>query len=129
MSSRARGPEGVVAPPPRSRTAGRPRLTKSQQAILRLIAGETALNGGLCASKRELAAAVEKSVRTVDIAISVLRGEGLIVAEPRFESSGAQCASFYRLSYPTDVVDVGPTEGPTHHLANEKDERRFEEKQ
>lgn len=75
-----------------------PHLTKTQQMILRYIAGETAVHGGARCTKRELAAMFGRNVKTIDRCIAGLRREGLIEARARFdEKNGAQLSSEYRV--------------------------------
>ena len=74
------------------------RLNKTQQALLRYIAGETAVNGGASCSKRELADRFGRNVKTIDRNLSQLRKDGLVKAEMRFDERGAQLPSVYRLT-------------------------------
>lgn len=73
------------------------RLTKTQERLLRYIAGETALHGGVCCSKQDLADMLGRNVKTVDRCISTLRREGFIETVMRFDERGAQISSEYRL--------------------------------
>ena len=84
---------------PKTAIARRPgdrRLTKTQQSLLRYIAGETALRGGVVCSKRELAEMLGRNVKTIDRCLASLRREVLVEAEMRFAESGAQVTSEYR---------------------------------
>lgn len=78
-----------------------PHLTKTQRDLLRYIAGETALNGGVCCTKRELANLTGRNLKTIDRCLSALRREGLVEAEMRFGENGAQLGSWYRVSAPS----------------------------
>lgn len=71
-------------------------LTKTQRELLRFIAGETALNGGVCCTKRDLADLTGRNVKTIDRCLSALRRDGLVEAEMRFGENGAQLGSCYR---------------------------------
>lgn len=79
-----------------TRRPGGRRLTKTQQSLLRYIAGETALRGGVVCSKRELAEMLGRNVKTIDRCLASLRREGLVEVEMRFAESGAQVSSEYR---------------------------------
>ena len=74
------------------------RLNKTQEGLLRYIAGETAVNGGASCTKRELAERFRKNVKTIDRNIAFLRQHGLVEAEMRFDEHGAQVASVYRVA-------------------------------
>lgn len=71
-------------------------LTKTQRELLRYIGGETALYGGVCCTKRDLASLTGRNVKTIDRCLAALRREGLVEAEMRFGEDGAQIASRYR---------------------------------
>lgn len=73
------------------------RFTKTQESLLRYFAAETALHGGACCTKRELADMLGRNVKTVDRCISDLRREGVVEAVMRFDESGAQIPSEYRV--------------------------------
>lgn len=75
------------------------RRTKTQESLIRIIAGETALHGGLVCSKRELADRLGRNVKTVDRALARLRLEGVIEVEMRYDERGAQTASGYRANF------------------------------
>ncbi|HIZ19106.1 MAG TPA: hypothetical protein IAA22_08380 [Candidatus Olsenella stercoravium] len=72
------------------------RLNKTQEGLLRYIAGETAVNGGASCTKRELAERFRKNVKTIDRNIAFLRQRGLVEVEMRFNERGAQVGSIYR---------------------------------
>lgn len=72
-------------------------LTKTQRELLRYIAGETALHGGVCCTKRRLAELTGRNVKTIDRCIAGLRAAGVIEAEMRFGENGAQLPSRYRV--------------------------------
>ena len=77
-------------------------LNKTQQALLRFIAGETAVNGGVVRSKRELAERFGRNVKTIDRNLASLRQQGFVEAEMRFDERGAQKASVYRIAHGVD---------------------------
>ena len=79
----------------RKRSDGR-RFTKTQEALLRYIAGETMLRGGACCTKKELAELTGRNVKTIDRCLSELKSEGVIEVEMRFDERGGQIASRYR---------------------------------
>ena len=92
------GPAGEA-----ERPAGRRKkrlLTKTEEQILRYIAGETALHGCANLTKRELAHLMGRNVKTVDRLVSDLRKRGLIEVEPRFNEHGGQISSLYRATLP-----------------------------
>lgn len=72
-------------------------LTKTQRDLLRFIAGETALHGGVCCSKRELAERLGRNVKTIDRCLSDLRRRGIVSVEMRFSESGGQIENEYRV--------------------------------
>lgn len=72
-------------------------LTKTQRDLLRFIAGETAVNGGVRCTKRELADQFGRNVKTIDRCLSDLRRRGFVEAEMTFDERGAQVASTYRV--------------------------------
>lgn len=81
-----------------SRSAARGKgLTRTQVALLRYVAGETATNGGAHCSKRELADILGRSVKTIDRLVSDLRERGFLVVEEHFDARGAQLANTYRI--------------------------------
>lgn len=71
-------------------------LTKTQRELLRFIAGETAVGGGVSCTKRELANRFGRNVKTIDRCLADLRRRGLVEAEMAFDERGAQVASRYR---------------------------------
>lgn len=72
-------------------------FTPTQEMILRYLAGETVLHGGVCCSKRDLASRLDCNVKTIDRCLSDLRKRGLVSAEMRFDEHGAQVPSLYRV--------------------------------
>ena len=88
-----------AADAPVRRRKGRPRrsFTPTQVEILRYLAGETLLHGGVCCSKRELASRLDCNIKTIDRCLSDLRRRGLVSAEMRFDERGAQGPSLYRV--------------------------------
>ena len=66
------------------------------ERVLEIIARDTARDGVSCFAKRDLAAALGCSVRSIDRAIRRLRHEGAIESVPRYGDSGAQLANAYR---------------------------------
>lgn len=83
---------------------GRPkrRFTKTEEGLIKIIASETVLSGGLWCTKRELAERLGCHVNTVRSGIADLRRRGVIVAEPRYDDNGAQVASVYRIVIPAE---------------------------
>lgn len=71
-------------------------LTKTQERLLREIAAETVISGGLSCTKRALAERLGRSVKTIDRLIADLRARGYIDVEMRFDERGGQVASTYR---------------------------------
>ena len=71
-------------------------LTRTQRELLRSIGGETALNGGISCTKRDLANLTGRNIKTIDRCLAGLRRDGLVEVEMRFSESGAQLASRYR---------------------------------
>lgn len=89
----------------RSRRGRSRRLfTPTQEMILRYLAGETVLHGGVCCSKRDLAARMDCNVKTIDRCLSDLRRRGVVSVEMRFDKRGAQVPSLYRV-----VLDEVPS--------------------
>ena len=71
-------------------------FTRTEEQLLRYIAGETAVNGGVCCTKQELARMLNRHVRTIDRLVKDLRERGLIQTEMRRGEDGAQLPSRYR---------------------------------
>lgn len=88
----------VAADAPRRRGPRPRRFTKTQEMLLRYIAGETVLNGEARCTKQELADRLGRNVKTVDRCISALRREGLIEIQMNFDERGAQLSSSYRIA-------------------------------
>lgn len=84
-------------PPPRRRGRKKREFTETQEQLIRYIAGETAVSGCACCTKRQLAEMLGRSVKTVDRCISDLRERGVIEVEMRFDERGGQMASAYRM--------------------------------
>ena len=79
------------------RRASRKReFTKTQEQLLRLIAAETAVSGGLTCTKRELAERLGRNVQTINRLVADLRDRGYIEVEMRFDGRGGQLPSRYR---------------------------------
>ena len=97
-------PSGSAAAPdspnPPAKRRGRKKrfYTETQEQLIRYIAGETAVHGGACVTKGELAKIVGRNVKTVDRLIADLRRRGVVETEMRFDESGGQVASVYRLA-------------------------------
>lgn len=72
------------------------RFTKTQEQLLRAIAAETVVSGGLACTKRELAERLGRNVKTIDRLIADLRRRGYVEEEMRFDERGGQLASVYR---------------------------------
>lgn len=89
-----------AAEAPRRRGRKRREFTKTQEALLRYLAGETALHGEVCCTKRQLAELVGRNVKTVDRGIADLRRRGYVSVEMRFSENGGQGPSAYRVVTP-----------------------------
>lgn len=76
----------------------RRRFTKTQESILRYLAGETALNGGVSCTKQQLADLLGRNVKTIDRCMSALRRQGLVEAQTNFDENGAQVPNTYRVT-------------------------------
>ncbi|WP_455138792.1 hypothetical protein [Thermophilibacter sp.] len=85
-----------AASSPHRRGPKKHRFTKTQMVLLRYIAGETLLHGGVECSKRQLAEMTGRNVKTIDRCLLGLRREGVIEAQPRYGENGTQLASWYR---------------------------------
>lgn len=81
---------------PHKRGPKKHRFTNTQMTLLRYIAGETLLHGGVSCSKRQLAEMTGRNVKTIDRCLLGLRREGVIEVQERFNERGAQLASRYR---------------------------------
>lgn len=84
-------------PSPHRRGPKKREFTKTQEQLIRYIAGETAVSGCACCTKRQLAEMLGRSVKTVDRCIQDLRERGVIEVEMRFDERGGQMASAYRM--------------------------------
>ncbi len=74
------------------------RFTPLQQRILGFIAERSVYSGGEAScTKREIAQAVNCSLKTVDRAIACLRAEEVIESYPRFGMNGKQEGNGYRI--------------------------------
>lgn len=95
----------AVAPAPSRRGPKKREFTRTQEQILRLIAGETAVHGGICCTKQELADRLNRNEKTVSRLIKGLRERGYIEAQMRYGADGGQLPSLYR------TVAPGPRSG------------------
>ena len=91
----AKAAPSVDRPVPSSHCRRR-RLTKTQRELLRYIGGETAVNGGVVCTKRDLARLTGRCEKTIDRCLAGLRREGFVEVEMRFGENGAQLGSRYR---------------------------------
>lgn len=98
-----RGGQMAEEPSPHKRGRKRHLFTPTEEELLRYIAGETFLHGGVCCSKRELAARLRRNVKTIERSISDLRNRGVVSVEMRYDESGGQVPSLYRV-----VIDQTP---------------------
>lgn len=94
------GREDAPARPRRGRR--RRRFTPTEEALLGYLASETVLHGGARCTKRELAERIGRNVKTIDRSLADLRRRGPVSVEMRFNESGGQIASEYRV-----VMDAG----------------------
>ena len=88
---------GEVQDAPKRRGPKKRRFTKTQEMLIRYIAGETALDGGVRCTKQELADRFGRNVKTMDRCISALRRESVIQVEANFDERGAQVSNLYRV--------------------------------
>lgn len=91
------GESGAAVPQRVRRGPKKHEFTKTQELLLREIAAETAVSGGLSCTKRELAERLGRNVKTIDRLLSDLRRRGVVEVEARFDERGAQQASVYRV--------------------------------
>lgn len=91
---------------PGKRGPKRRRFTKTQESILRYLAGETALNGGVSCTKQQLADLLGRNVKTIDRSLSDLRRQGLVEARTNFDENGAQVSNTYRVMFACSVTDM-----------------------
>lgn len=93
--------EGVCPEPDSSVSTPRGRkkhpFTKTEAMLLRYLAGETVVHGGVCCTKQDLASRFGRNVKTIDRCIANLRRRGFVETEMRFDESGAQISSRYRV--------------------------------
>lgn len=68
------------------------------ERVLALVVRESALSGGLSATKRDIASALGCDISSVDAAIKRLRRDGTIESVPRFDENGGQLANVYRIA-------------------------------
>ena len=91
-------PSVEVPRTPGKRGPKRRRFTKTQESILRYLAGETALNGGVSCTKQQLADLLGRNVKTIDRCMSALRRQGLVETQTNFDENGAQVSNTYRVT-------------------------------
>lgn len=78
------------------RKKGPDHLTPTQRQLLAFIVERQADEGAAVLTKREIAAHLKKSEKTVDRLIADLRHRKLIDSAPRFTSAGGQVANAYK---------------------------------
>lgn len=78
------------------RKKGPDHLTPTQRRLLAFIVERQADEGAVVLTKREIAAHLKKSEKTVDRLIADLRHRKLIDSAPRFTSAGGQVANAYK---------------------------------
>lgn len=80
------------------RQKGPDHLTPTQRRILAFIVEHQAGEGAVALTKREIAAHLKKSEKTVDRLIADLRHRKLVDSAPRFTSAGGQVANAYKVT-------------------------------
>ena len=80
------------------RKKGPNHLTPTQCRILAFIVERQAEDGTVALTKREIAAYLKKSEKTVDRLIADLRHRKLINSVPRFTNAGGQVANAYKVT-------------------------------
>lgn len=80
------------------RKKGPNHLTPTQRRILAFIVERQAEDGTVALTKREIAAYLKKSEKTVDRLIADLRHRKLINSVPRFTNAGGQVANAYKVT-------------------------------
>lgn len=70
------------------------RLTPTERGVLSYVSHH---EGAAC-TKDALASALGRSKISVDRAVSRLRSEGMLIAEPSYDENGGQRANVYRLA-------------------------------
>lgn len=80
------------------RRKGPDHLTPTQRRILAFIVEEQTTAGSVALTKREIAAHLKKSEKTVDRLIADLRHRKLVDSAPRFTSAGGQVANAYKVT-------------------------------
>ena len=78
---------------PEGRRRERGRLTPTERAILAYVSER---EGEPC-TKAQIAEALGRNRKTIDLLIARLRTDGLIVSEPTWADNGGQLANVYRL--------------------------------
>lgn len=99
VADRGRGARALPARPQEARVHQDPGADPA------LIAGETAVHGGICCTKQELADRLNRNEKTVSRLIKGLRERGYIEAQMRYGADGGQLPSLYR------TVAPGPRSG------------------
>lgn len=83
----------TTAEKPEGRRRERGRLTPTERAILAYVSER---EGEPC-TKAQIADALGRNRKTIDLLIARLRADGLIVSEPTWADNGGQLANVYRL--------------------------------
>lgn len=73
--------------------SGSGRLTPTERAILAYVSERE----GVPCTKSQIAQALGRNRKTIDLLITHLRSEGLLVSEPTWAETGGQLANAYRL--------------------------------
>ena len=72
-------------------------MTALQKRLLDYLAEQTALNGGIACTKKELASELKCNVKAIDRGITRLKNLELIEVVPQYLDNGGQLANVYRV--------------------------------